>query len=50
MNEVRKKKMSNTYKKDSLKYLEYIFYCTLFIAVITSVIFLRILFRGLFGH
>ncbi len=33
---------------DTVKYLEWIFYCVLFIAGLGAVLFLRILFEGLF--
>ena len=42
LNQGTKKKWN--YKKESLKYQEWSFYCLVFIAVLLAVLFLRILF------
>jgi len=43
VNNEKPKKKTN-YKRESLKYQEWTFYCVLFIAVLAAVYFLRLLF------
>ena len=46
---IEKPKKKTNYKRESLEYQKWTFYCVLFIAVLAAVLFLRILFFELFS-